>query len=231
VLRCERLARQWHARGQGFESLGATVTSRRLRRAIWVRDHELYGWSKSMPRVAGIAVWRVRDTTVLTVLRCGGRTWLGVGAVSSPNRFGPMPRSGARPMLQAAKRAGAAASAGAPSDPRPWKSGPGCRANELRRTERLYRGRQTTFLPRPRFATPYRLAGAPATVAYSSGRLRGMASPENGLTEGRGRRQSRRGSPDSRGAGAEVAVANRVDALLMVFVWVATSASRSASRS
>jgi hypothetical protein len=63
-----------------------------------------------------MAVRRVRDTAVLTVLRCRGRTWLGVRRrLEPPIGSVQMPESGARPMLQAAKRAGAASSTGAPA--------------------------------------------------------------------------------------------------------------------
>jgi hypothetical protein len=107
---------RWHARGQRLNSSAppSLASSATGLPAFGITSST--AGSESIAGVAGMAVRRVRDTAVLTVLRCRGRTWLGVRRrLEPPIGSVQMPESGARPVLQAAKRAGAASSTGAPA--------------------------------------------------------------------------------------------------------------------
>ena len=174
----------------------------------------------------------MRDTAVLTVLRGRGRTWLGVRPSRAPDRFGSDAqerRSPDAPSRQAGGRRLPDWSARdpGPSDPalapEPFSDG------GLQSGQRAADHLASTTAPTTAGQAAYRADGS--CPIRPSGRPVGMASPEMIHGQGRGRRKSRQGSPDSRGPQVAFAVAGHGDALVMGFARVATPAAMSVAMS
>jgi hypothetical protein len=156
-----------------------------------------------------------------------GRRWV-PGAVSSPRSIRlRLPEGGARPMLQAAKRAGVAAQS-RPDRPAAIEftgsAGPtGHGGLEPRRMV-------TASLPQPVFGMSESLVTALTIVTpFVRARLPGLAEPEAVRGQRHGRRQSRRNAAAIHGPPRFLAVAGSRRWVADGVPWVATSVTTSAA--
>jgi hypothetical protein len=140
MLGCERLARQWHASGQGLNLLSSTWPHRPMQgsrllpgitsstaRARWLRpghaaSDQMRSGLRSRPHCGdcwSIRWLSARHDAIDGIAKSEVGRWLGVRRrFEPPVGSAPVPEGGARPMLQAASRRAPPLNQG-PTDTRP----------------------------------------------------------------------------------------------------------------